>query len=64
MRNKLKNLYYQLTDSQKEFFNKMYVSIEEIKDDKIEWAIKQCERTLENNLEKRDNKIDQILGNE
>lgn len=64
MRNKLTNLYYQLTEGQKAFFNRMYGSIETIKDNKIEWAIKQCERTLENNVEKRDKKIDQILGNE
>lgn len=64
MRTKLTNLYYQLTDVQKEFFNRMYGSIETIKDNKIEWAIKQCERTLQNNVEKRDIKINQILGNE
>lgn len=61
MRTKLTNLYYQLTDGQKALFNRMYGSIETIKDNKIEWAIQQCERTLENNVEKRDNKINQIL---
>lgn len=64
MRTKLTNLYYQLTDGQKAFFNRMYDSIETIKDNKVEWAIQQCERTLENNVEKRDIKINQILGNE
>lgn len=61
MRNKLINLYHQVTDKQKEFFNRMYKSIDEIPDEKIEWAIKQCERTLEKNRENRDIKIDQIL---
>jgi hypothetical protein len=42
----------------------MYGSIETIEDNKIEWAIQQCERTIENNVEKRDMKINQILGNE
>jgi hypothetical protein len=64
MRTKLTNLYYQLTDGQKAFFNRMYGSIETIKDNKVEWAIQQCERTIENNVEKRDIKINQILGNE
>lgn len=64
MRTRLTNLYYQLTDGQKAFFNRMYGSIETIEDKKIEWAIQQCVRTLDNNVEKRDNKIDQILGNE
>ena len=64
MRTRLTNLYYQLTDGQKAFFNRMYGSIETIEDNKIEWAIKQCERTIENNAEKRDIKINQILGNE
>lgn len=61
MRNKLRNLYHQVTDKQKEVFNRMYKSVDEITDDKIEWAITQCERTLESNREKRDTKIEQIL---
>jgi hypothetical protein len=64
MRAKLTSLYYQLTDVQKEFFNRMYESIETIEDNKIKWVIQQCERTIENNIEKRDKKIDKILGNE
>lgn len=62
MRNKLTNLYHQLSEGQKALFNKMYGSIETIEDRKIEWAIQQCVRTIENNVEKRDKKIDQILG--
>jgi hypothetical protein len=62
MRTKLTNLYYQLTEGQKALFNKMYGSIETIEDSKIEWAIQQCVRTIENNVEKRDKKINQILG--
>lgn len=61
MRKKLTSLYYQLTESQKDFFNRMYGSVEIIDDSKIEWAIKQCERTIERNIEKRDKKIDEIL---
>jgi len=61
MRKKLTSLYYQLTESQKDFFNRMYGSVEMIYDEKIEWAIKQCERTIENNIENRDKKIDEIL---
>lgn len=62
MRNKLANLYYQLSEGQKALFNRMYGSIETIEDSKIEWAIQQCVRTIENNVEKRDKKINQILG--
>ena len=62
MRNKLANLYYQLSEGQKALFNRMYGSIETIEDSKIEWAIQQCARTIENNVEKRDKKINQILG--
>jgi hypothetical protein len=39
----------------------MYGSIDTIKEEKIEWAIKQCEKTLEKRVEKRDKKIDQII---
>lgn len=62
MRTKLTNLYYQLSEGQKALFNRMYGSIETIEDSKIEWAIQQCIRTIENNVEKRDKKINQILG--
>ena len=62
MRSKLTNLYYQLSEGQKALFNRMYGSIETIEDSKIEWAIQQCIRTIENNVEKRDKKINQILG--
>lgn len=62
MRTKLTNLYYQLSEGQKALFNRMYGSIETIEDSKIEWAIQQCVRTIENNVEKRDKKINQIIG--
>lgn len=62
MRNKLANLYYQLSEGQKALFNRMYGSIETIEDSKIECGIQQCVRTIENNVEKRDKKINQILG--
>jgi hypothetical protein len=58
---KLYQLYHQLNKAQQNLFNLMYGSIDTIKEEKIEWAIKQCERTLEKNVEKRDKKIDQII---
>ena len=59
---KLYQLYHQLNKAQQNLFNMMYGSIDTIKEEKIEWAIKQCERTLEKNVEKRDQKIDQIIS--
>jgi hypothetical protein len=58
---KLYQLYHQLNKAQQNLFNMMYGSIDTIKEEKIDWAIKQCERTLEKRVEKRDQKIDQII---
>ena len=58
---KLYQLYHQLNKAQQNLFNLMYGSIDTIKEEKIDWAIKQCERTLEKRVEKRDQKIDQII---
>lgn len=58
---KLYQLYHQLNKAQQNLFNLMYGSIDTIKEEKIDWAIKQCERTVEKNVEKRDQKIDQII---
>lgn len=48
----LLDLYNQCTEKQQEFFNRMYVSVEVIAEDKIDWAIRQCERSIENNNQK------------
>ena len=45
----LKELYDQCTEEQQGFFRRMYVSLEEIPDEKVRWAIQQCERTIEKN---------------
>lgn len=46
------DLYDQLTPAQQDLFNRMYVGVEEIPDDKIDWAIQQCERTISKNKQK------------
>jgi hypothetical protein len=46
----LKELLNQCTEEQKAFFNRMYVSVEKISENKIPQAIRQCERTIEMNL--------------
>lgn len=45
----LKDLLFQCTESQIRIFNLMYKSIDEISDEKIDWSIRQCERTIEIN---------------
>ncbi len=59
---KIFQLYHQLNKSQQNLFNLLYGSVDSIKEDKIEWVIKQCERTINKNIEKRDQKIDQIFS--
>jgi len=59
---KLYQLYHQLNKAQQNLFNLMYGSIDTIKEEKIDWAIKQCERTVKKNVEKRDQKIEQIIS--
>jgi len=46
-RDKLKELLTQLPDTWIETFNRMYGSVDEIPLDKMDWAIQQCERSLE-----------------
>jgi 3-methyladenine DNA glycosylase AlkC len=43
---KLKSLYEQCTKPQQDLFNRMYGSLEQIPPSKIDWAIKQRERTI------------------
>jgi hypothetical protein len=49
----LANLYNQCTSEQQDVFNRMYISIAAIPDRKIDWAIQQCERTIEENKKKK-----------
>ena len=48
----LKDLYDQCTKEQRNFFDRMYVSLEIIKETQLNWAIQQCERTIDGNKEK------------
>lgn len=50
----LKELYDQLPKPSQDLFNRMYVSVDEIKSEKIDWAIQQCETTLLNDQSKYD----------
>lgn len=45
----LRSLYDRCHPSQQDLFNKMYKSPEAIEDEKIQWAINQCIRTLNKN---------------
>lgn len=51
-RQTLADLYNQLTPAQQNLFNRMYVSIDEIPDNKINWAIQQCAKTIDKNKNK------------
>ena len=42
----LRELLNQCTDKQIEFFNRMYIDIEVIPYDKMDFAIRQCEATI------------------
>ena len=64
-REKLKDLYDECTPGEQEKFNKMYGSVYDINNDRLNWAIQQCERTLESphhvtkrKIEERNDKID------
>ena len=45
----LRELLQQCTIEQQEMFGRMYKSVEDISEDKIPWALQQCERTIEKN---------------
>lgn len=47
----LVDLYNQCTEPQQALFNRMYGSIDKIPEEKINWAIQQCERTIANMTE-------------
>ena len=48
-REALRELYNQCTDRQQSLFNRMYNSVDEVPEDRLNWAIKQCENTIKNN---------------
>jgi hypothetical protein len=48
----LRDFLAQCTEAQVDMFNRMYGSVETIKEDKMEWAIQQCERTVAKNKQK------------
>ena len=47
--NQLRELLEQCTEPQQTLFNRMYGSIDSISEDRIDWAIQQCEGTLKKN---------------
>lgn len=49
----LKDLLNKCTEPQVNLFNRMYGSIETIPEEKIDWAIQQCESTVKKNKEKK-----------
>lgn len=49
LRDHLKSLLDQCNPEQINLFNRMYKSADEIPYSKIDWAISQCERTIEKN---------------
>ena len=56
-KDQLRKLLSQCTSEQQAFFDRMYVSIDVIPDEKIDWAIKQCERTIVKTEQKIKEKI-------
>jgi len=46
----LSNELNKLLPSQISFFHRIYGEIKDIPDSKIDWAVEQCERTLEKNI--------------
>lgn len=51
---KLNKVYQLLTSRQKNFFKKLYGSVDNICEKDINWAIIQCENTIKNNTDKCD----------
>ena len=50
----LVRLYNKLKPGNQDIFNRMYGSIDVITDDKIDWAIVQCENQINRNKQKTD----------
>jgi len=55
LRGTLKELYEQCTSEQQVFFCRMYKSLEEIPEEKVRWAIQQCENTIRKNKREKEN---------
>ncbi|MFA5174745.1 MAG: hypothetical protein WC438_06185 [Candidatus Pacearchaeota archaeon] len=51
------DLLSQCKKEQVDFFNRMYKSVEEIPDEKIDRAIDQCKRTIDKNAKKNEKKL-------
>lgn len=67
-RKTLLDLYNQCTEGEQKLFNRMYKNVDEIPEDKIDWATQQCLSTLKLphhlsriEIEKRNSKIDNLL---
>jgi hypothetical protein len=50
----MRDFLAQCTEAQVDLFNRMYGSVETIAEDKMDWAIQQCERTVLKNSQKAD----------
>ncbi len=51
-REQIRGLLLQCTSKQQEFFNRMYKSIDEMPEEKMDHAYRQCHRSIEINKEK------------
>jgi hypothetical protein len=61
-REKLNKVYQLLTSPQKDFFNRLYGSVDNICEKDINWAIIQCENTMKKNTDECDiNNIDSFF---
>ena len=49
-RQMMRDFLAQCTGAQVDLFNRMYGSVDKIPENKMDWAIQQCERTVEKNL--------------
>ena len=45
----MRDMLLQCTDKQRAFFNQLYVSVDYIKEEQMEWAFQQIEETIKNN---------------
>lgn len=50
----IKDFLAQCTKEQVNLFNRLYGSVDTIPENKMDWAIEQCERTVENNKTKKE----------
>jgi hypothetical protein len=52
-RQMMRDFLAQCTEAQVDLFNRMYGSVDKIPEDKMDWAIQQCERTVAKNQTRR-----------